>query len=383
MERTGRSLLMFLYASMFLIAFSVGLYNPLVPLYAQSFGASYFDLGIIGMAFSFPYLVLPMFVGALSDRFGRRCFFLMGVSCCAVSAVLFTLASNVSHIIAVRLFGGVAYAFMWPTVEALVADVTTVEERTKAMGRYGFSWALGFLVGPFVGGLLLEKLGFKILFAAALIIGLAAVITAFRGILTHNVKLENPAIATTREITSMTGLLPLYPVIVVYSITIGLIFSIFPAYASSFGVSSLQIGILFAILGVARTVTFLRSEAVSKIGVRQSISVALTIQAVSLIGIAYLKGFTHLMVLMALIGFAIGIFSPMTLSIASKISPKGRVGATIGFLEAFFGIGVTFGPFIGGVAAESLGPASPYIIVAFLSGLTLLPIIIWKRRLDI
>ena len=116
-----------IYGSVSLIAFSVGSYSPFIPLLAQRLGATYLDLGLIGAAFSLPYLILPVLVGFLSDRFDRRYFYLAGIVFTAITPLLFTLAVNVTHLIIIRLFGGVAYAFMWPVIEALIADLTTAE----------------------------------------------------------------------------------------------------------------------------------------------------------------------------------------------------------------------------------------------------------------
>ena len=370
--------LMYLYASVFVIALSVGAYSPLVPLFAQKLGATYVDLGLIGVAFSIPYVMLPILIGILSDRFGRRFFYLTGISCCAVAAILFNLASNVTHIIAIRFFGGIAYALMWPTVEALISDVTNAEERTKAMGRYGFSWALGFLIGPFIGGLLLEKTSFSNLFTVAHIIGLAAIPTALYALSKPEYELKHTKLQIS-EMVVARDLLPIYFVIITYSMSLGLIFAIFPAYANSLGITSFQIGILFAIFGIARTITFLHSESMSRIGIRESISLALIIQMTALAAIAHLQGFEYFALLTTLVGTAMGIFSPLTLSTASRIAPKGRVGMAMGLVEAIFGVGVTTGPFIGGIAAESLGPTSPYLILAVTSGLTIIPVTKVKR----
>ncbi len=171
-----------IYVSIFIASFSVGAYNPLIPVYARIFGATFIDLGVIGAAYSLPYVMLPVIVGFMSDRFDRRYFYLLGVTLTAVTAILFVFVSNVGHIVAIRVFGGLAYAFLWPPAEALLVDLSTVEERIKVMGRYSFSWALGFLLGPLVGGLIVEKTSFPILFTICFSVGLAAIFTAIYGL---------------------------------------------------------------------------------------------------------------------------------------------------------------------------------------------------------
>ena len=83
-KATTSNILLFLYISIFVISLSIGMFSPLVPLYAQRLGASYFDLGIIGVAWSVPYIILPAIIGALADKVGRRAFFLVGMAGCCL-----------------------------------------------------------------------------------------------------------------------------------------------------------------------------------------------------------------------------------------------------------------------------------------------------------
>jgi len=382
-KTTASNILLFLYVSIFVVSLSIGMFSPLVPLYAQQLGASYFDLGIIGLAWSAPYIILPAIIGALADKVGRRAFFLVGMAGCAHMSGLFLLAHEVWHVTMIRAFNGIAYSFMWPISEALVVDITSSPERTRAMGRYSFSWALGMLAGPFIGGLLLETFGFAVLFSTSLVVGISAFIIALYAML-FRYQLKSQPI-TTKATSSSKGIAPvylhhIYLVIVMYSIVTSLIFSIFPAFAEGLGLDAFQIGTLFSTLGVARAVTFWYSESITRIGEKQSIILALVTQALSLIAISYLSGFIPFLIFMALLGFGIGILSPLSLSIASKMASSAKVAVTMGIVEGVTGIGWTIGPVIGGAAAESLGPEYPYLIFGGITILSIIPMIIWSKR---
>jgi len=377
------NVLPFLYVSMFVVSLSIGMFSPLVPLYAQRLGASYFDLGIIGVAWSAPYIVLPAVVGALADKFGRRAFLLVGMAGCALVSGLFLLAHEVWQVTAIRALNGIAYSFMLPVVEALVVDITSAEERTKAMGRYSFSWSLGMLIGPFIGGLLLETFGFAVLFSMSLVVAISAFIIALYTMLSRHQPRSQPSIPETtsssKDIVAVS-IHPIYLVIVMYSITTGLIFSIFPAYAEGLGLDAFQIGTLFSMLGIARTLTFWHSKSITEIGEKQSIVLALTIQAFSLIAMAYLYGFIPFLILMSLLGFGIGVLTPLTLSIASKIASSAKVGIIMGLVEGLSGIGWTIGSLVGGATTESIGPTYPYLIFGVIIALSIIPTVIWSKR---
>jgi len=377
------NVLPFLYVSMFVISLSIGMFSPLVPLYAQRLGASYFDLGIIGVAWSAPYIVLPAIIGALADKFGRRDFLLVGMAGCALVSGLFLLAHEFWHVTVIRALNGIAYSFLWPVAEALIVDITSSAERMKAMGRYSFSWALGILIGPLFGGLLLKTFGFTVLFSTSLVVAISAfIITLYTMLFRHQTKSQpsTPEITSSSKGIVAVSLHPIYLVIVMYSIATGLIFSIFPAYAEGLGLDAFQIGTLFSMLGVTRTLTFWYSESITRIGEKRSIMLALVTQALSLIAIAYLYGFIPFLILMALLGFSIGILSPLSLSIASKMASSAKVAVTMGIVEGISGIGWTIGPIIGGTAAESLGPTYPYLIFGGITILSIIPIILWLKR---
>jgi len=377
------NVLPFLYVSMFVISLSIGMFSPLVPLYAQRLGASYFDLGIIGVAWSAPYIVLPAIIGALADKFGRRDFLLVGMAGCALVSGLFLLAHEFWHVTVIRALNGIAYSFLWPVAEALIVDITSSAERMKAMGRYSFSWALGILIGPLFGGLLLKTFGFTVLFSTSLVVAISAfIITLYTMLFRHQTKSQpsTPEITSSSKGIVAVSLHPIYLVIVMYSIATGLIFSIFPAYAEGLGLDAFQIGTLFSMLGVTRTLTFWYSESITRIGEKRSIMLALVTQALSLIAIAYLYGFIPFLILMALLGFSIGILSPLSLSIASKMASSAKVAVTMGIVEGISGIGWTIGPIIGGTAAESLGPTYPYLIFGGITILSIIPMILWLKR---
>jgi len=377
------NVLPFLYVSMFVISLSIGMFSPLVPLYAQRLGASYFDLGIIGVAWSAPYIVLPAIIGALADKFGRRDFLLVGMAGCALVSGLFLLAHEFWHVTVIRALNGIAYSFLWPVAEALIVDITSSAERMKAMGRYSFSWALGILIGPLFGGLLLKTFGFTVLFSTSLVVAISAfIITLYTMLFRHQTKSQpsTPEITSSSKGIVAVSLHPIYLVIVMYSIATGLIFSIFPAYAEGLGLDAFQIGTLFSMLGVTRTLTFWYSESITRIGEKRSIMLALVTQALSLIAIAHLYGFIPFLILMALLGFSIGILSPLSLSIASKMASSAKVAVTMGIVEGISGIGWTIGPIIGGTAAESLGPTYPYLIFGGITILSIIPIILWLKR---
>src|SRR5262249_18726518 len=111
-------------------------------------------VGLLMSSFSaMQFLFLPIW-GRLSDRFGRRPVIIIGLAGSTFFYAMFgvaTLARSLSGLFITRIGAGMAGATT-PTAQAYVADCTGKHERTKGMALIGAAFALGFTVGPVLGG---------------------------------------------------------------------------------------------------------------------------------------------------------------------------------------------------------------------------------------
>jgi multidrug resistance protein len=162
------SRLAIIFLTIFIDLIGFGIVLPLLPFYAQDFGASPMIIGLLvaihpGMQFVFG----PIW-GRLSDRVGRRPILLLGLVGSGLSYLLFGLATSLWWLLASRIMQGIAGANV-PVAQAYIADSTDVENRTRGMGLVGAAFGLGFIAGPAIGGVLVN-FGYAVpgLFAAAL-----------------------------------------------------------------------------------------------------------------------------------------------------------------------------------------------------------------------
>lgn len=135
-----------------------GMVIPLVGLYGRHYGATAFELGLLGGIFSICQFFFTPFWGSLSDRIGRRPVILVSLLGSTVSYILFGLAPNYGWLLVSRAFGGV-FAANISAAQAYMADVTPPKERAKAMGLIGAAFGIGFTLGPPLGGIASAKLG--------------------------------------------------------------------------------------------------------------------------------------------------------------------------------------------------------------------------------
>jgi MFS family permease len=130
-----------------------GIVVPILPFYARTYGASGLALGALLTSYAAMQLMCAPLWGRLSDRVGRRPVMLITIAGTGVSLLGLGLADSLAALFVARVLGG-AFAANISVATAYVGDVTEPEERTRWMGMVGASFAVGFLVGPALGGLL-------------------------------------------------------------------------------------------------------------------------------------------------------------------------------------------------------------------------------------
>ncbi|MEZ4390465.1 MAG: MFS transporter [Polyangiales bacterium] len=145
-----------LLLTVFIDLLGFGLTIPLLPLYARSFGATALQVTLLGAAYSAMQFVFVPVWSTLSDRVGRRPVLLGSIAATAVSMALLGFARSYPELLLVRLLQGVATANI-ATAQAYIADVTEAEDRTRAMGMIGAAFGVGFVLGPFFGGVLAQE----------------------------------------------------------------------------------------------------------------------------------------------------------------------------------------------------------------------------------
>ena len=142
-----------LLSVMFINMLGFGVIVPFLPFYAASFHATPWQIGLVFSAYSLGSFVGEPFWGKLSDRIGRKPLLVSTVfaNCLCYGALAF--APNIWWAIVIRVIGGMA-AGNGSVVQGYIADVTPVEHRAGRMAKLGAAYNLGFILGPFVGGVL-------------------------------------------------------------------------------------------------------------------------------------------------------------------------------------------------------------------------------------
>lgn len=369
-----------LYVSVFVTSLGAGMYTYFIPVFAQSLGASFLDLGIIGGAYSITYAVSPMIAGYLADKVNRAWLFSLGIMTVVLATITLMLSHTVQDIMIVRAFAGFAFAFFWPISEALVIDLAPLEKRVKEMGLYSVSWGSGFLIGPMLGGLVIQTHGFIWLFASsALLISFSLLFTVVWIVPTQ----RNRTTRTTSDFSStlpiMAGLLPAYMMTLCYGIVSGIIMTIFPGYANSVGVDPVLIGLLFTAFTSARILAFSVSERLLSLGESRILHAASGVLVMGGLSIAVFANFRSFLPTMIVVGGCFGAIFPLAISFISRHFPNEKLGAAAGSYEAVFGIGSAVGPILAGVVAQLANIHWAFTLVSVFAALMFVFVTLWER----
>ncbi len=148
-----RGSLFVVFLTVFIDLLGFGIVIPLLPVYADGFGASAPQLGLLMASFSaMQFLFAPVW-GSVSDRLGRRPVIMIGLFGSMIFYTLFGLATvwqSLGLLFVARVGAGVSGATI-STAQAYIADTTTLANRPRGMALIGMAFGLGFTLGPLVG----------------------------------------------------------------------------------------------------------------------------------------------------------------------------------------------------------------------------------------
>jgi MFS family permease len=152
-ESTTRKKIFFvLFISLFSCMLGVGIIVPILPLYAETLGATGLWLGAIFAAFSLTRSIAMPLIGRFSDRMGRKRFITSGLLIYTLSSLGYIYASSTVELIVIRVIQGFSSAMIIPISMAFIADISPPDKEGSYMGIFTIALFLGFGCGPILGG---------------------------------------------------------------------------------------------------------------------------------------------------------------------------------------------------------------------------------------
>lgn len=370
-------LLLFVMATA--VGVSYGMHGPVLPVFTKNvIGATYTELSLIGIVNFLPYMVIPIFVGILLGRINNGYLLTLGALLNTISLFMTSTATTVEELIVYRAMIGVAHAFIWPPSEAIFThDPNT---RVKNISWFIMFFAIGFMVGPLLGTLILETIGpdYRLLFQITSYVMVVAM--AFTVMTYSKATKEGSGKINLKSF----GRILKFPVVVTMLIfstaTFGIILTIYPAFLNDRGMDDVAILLLYFIFGITRVGSLLLANFFSSRAVPTF--VASTVMVTMGMGISAVgTTFAEFAVALLLLGFGFSILYPLALEVILQGSKKNVWGRMIGAYEALFGIGWVIGPAVSWYMSQSYEPAIVYWLFCWLGVAVSAMSIIFHRRL--
>jgi DHA1 family tetracycline resistance protein-like MFS transporter len=367
--------LLIIFLTIFVNLVGFGIIIPLLPFYAETFGASPFVIGLLFAVFSLAQLIASPALGDLSDRFGRRPVLIFSLLGTVASFVMLALAHSIAMLFLARIVDGLSGGNI-STARAYVADITEPQDRARAYGILGAAFGLGFIFGPALSGLLV-KVSYTAPIWAAAGITIVATIMAWLWLpeTVHRVHagsgnplrylpelLKRPIVRRVLAIDFV-----FWFALAIFQTTFGLF------VAARFGYGPAETGYLFAGFGLLGAVVQggLIRPMVRRLGDKTTFIAGLVFSAIGLVAAAFTHSIAMFTLILIPLSLGMGFGMPTISSLVSRSAGSHEQGRVQGAASAIESLSRTLGPVWGATMLQRFGEAAPYMTAAAFMVLTL------------
>lgn len=391
--KTARLINIFIVVFVDLLGFSLIL--PLLPYYAEQYGATPTIVGLLTASYAAASLVGAPLLGRFSDRFGRRPILLISVAGTFLGFLLLGFAEPIGAGLASLLAPKAVNSFVLGTLflsrivdgltggnitvaQAYIADITDEKNRARGLGLIGAAFGLGFIIGPAAGGLLSSygyslpafvAAGLSFLNLLSIFFFLPESLTEERrrsmaGKVRAPVTLKALVAALNRPLVG-----PLLHVRFFFALAFSMFQTVFSLYAAyKLQLSSQMTGYVLAYVGIL-------SVLVQGVGVgiitkrfRENaiIITSLWLMFFGLAGWALTPSLPVLMIVMLPLALGGGLLNTILNSALSKVVTREEIGGTLGLSASLESASRVISPSVGGFLLQSFGAWAPGLVSALL-----------------
>lgn len=380
-----------LWLGQFLVMGGMTMIIPFLPLYIQEMGVT--DTHQVAMwssiifagNFVTSFLFQPLW-GSLADRYGRKVMLLRSGFGMALVMTLMGFASDPLHLLLLRVLNGIISGFM-PAAVALMSTNTPREKIGFAMGTLQSGGVAGSILGPFIGGLLAEWIGFRsifyitggLLFCASLL-ATFLVKEKFDAAAAKN----EPKVSTLesfRELKKTKELPSLYAVTFVIQFSMLSSMALIPLFVQDLHGKGEMLaffaGLVGSVTGFSNMIASpILGKLSDRIGPVKILAVCLLGAAVSFIPQALVTNIWQLLAARFMLGIFMGGMLPSVQMLIRTYTPNGMESRSYSFNTSALALGNMMGPVIGGTLSSWIGIRGLFLMAAVL----LFANMLWVRK---
>jgi DHA1 family multidrug resistance protein-like MFS transporter len=350
-----------LLLTIFVAMLGLGIVSPIMPLYAETFGATYIQVGLLSSVWSISRFIFSTPAGRLSDSTGKKKVIMSGLLVYSAVSLLYTFAWDFNSLLFFRFIHGIGSAMASPVAMAYAAELAPRGEEGKYMGTMSLAMFGGMGVGPLIGGTLTDTFSLSAPFYV--MCGLTALSLAFTAVYLPESRPSgfgkgNPR-PSFRKVLSNKILLAGFMYRAVNSLGNSSIMGFLSLYMASavmdggLGLTVTEAGTVLSVGQVAGA--FMQQPCgnlADRYNKRKLIILGGIVSAVGMASFTLSTTFWGVMLAQLIFAAGSALISPSLSSIAAIEGRQLGAGTTMSVLDSAMSLGMVVGPLLSGVVAD-------------------------------
>ncbi len=369
-----------------------------MPIIGREFGFSEMEINTVVSISAAMFIIFTPFWGKLSDRIGRKSVLLVGLTGYVLSNIIFLYSASIGLLgyvsgffllfilLVSRIINSAVGAASRPATGAYVADVTSLEERSSGMGKFGAANNIGTILGPVLVGSIIginifnSKIEGFALLTPLIVMSFLMIVAIFfvllflpnkKSVGSDEVNSERPALDKNLKMLISIGVIVFTSFAIVQSVTAYYVQDRFSLTLDETARSTALLLGTMALMAIVSQLTFVQRFKGSPL---ELIKYSIPLFVLSSLIIVSSPSYTFIYFGMAIMGLAMGLASPGYTSAASLNADSSNQGAAVGLAMVAPGLGFTLGPFLSGLLYSiSINLPFIFILPLFLVILFILP----------
>lgn len=360
---------------------------PLLPFYAEKFGASPAVVGLLVSTYAFCQLIAGPILGRMSDHAGRRPLLLVSQIGTLIGFLILAYANALWIVFLSRIIDGLTAGNL-SLAQAYISDVTEPKDRAKSFALIGIAFGMGFLIGPGISGYLAQFSYQYPIFAAA---GLSATSILATYFFLPSTKPAAGDAATPRKFTVLDwgnylryfrqpGLASLLWQFLAFAMTFAMYITGFPLFAERrfqwerhpFGPK--EVGYVYAYLGLLGVILQggLMGRLVKTFGETLLVRLGFLFALLGLGALGFTYGIPLLLLVSAVASSGTGMVRPALTSLITQKAGRSEQGVVLGLTQSLNSIAAIVAPAIAGLLIDHALLTTWAMVAAVISGLAIL-----------
>lgn len=349
----------------------------ILPLFArrfESFGAGVEALGMSAMAYALTSAFTAPFIGMLADRIGRRPIILISLAGYVLAFSGYLFAASSWLLILLRGMAGIFTAGLLPAITSIAGNLAPENRRAQWISIVSGGASAGWVVGPILGGLLYDQLGYVVPFAASIVLALGALLLAVFLI----PETSTPAVRPVALRPSWMQRLRAAPVKPALFLPMLVAFGVMFAWAfiepqfmfyvyDDLGWTSSQLGNIMSTYGAAFMLgEFALGRLSDRLGRRPMLVLGLALFSAQFIGLVVSRQVTWIVVSFVLAGLGNALYDPALSALILDITPTEHITGMLGIKSTAGSFGNLLGPGLVVLLTQFTNPQVVFLIAAAL-----------------